>query len=396
MGIKKHILQINKRAVVVSVMLLLFLSAFFVGCKKKSTQSSVTKASAELYSKESLYIFESVDTEESIIYLTNPENGAEAHFKYDGGSDIQSSKGEVILPTQLKCGEIVSISYYLKDSIIYKMYGSKDAWSYDTYGSYLARNLELGALTVGDKTYKASSSFMAYSNGHKIDYESIVEKDAVTVRGIGNKALSITVTSGHGTVTLQNEDNYVGGWIEIGKVITKVKKGMVLDVPEGEYKCVLTRKGCKGETIINVKRDENTVLDATGVLETKTPTGLVTFKLTPEDALVYVNGSKVDLGEALELSYGKYYVTVKANEYTTYGCTIVVQSPSAEIEITLSKATQNNNKNNSSSSGSSSGTDSSVDPSQSSKDAAASRSSVLQSIQDAQQSLSNALFNTLN
>lgn len=392
---KKHILQINKRTVVVSVMLLLFLSTFFVACKKKTPQSSTASSKTELYSNEQLYIFESVDTEQSIINLTNPDNGAEAHFKYDGGSDIQSSKGEIVLPTQLQCGEIVRLSYYLKDYIIYKMHGAKDAWSYDTYGANLVRDMELGALTVADKNYKASGNFMSYSNGHKIDYESIVDKDAVRVRGIGNKALSINVLSGHGTVSLINEDAYIDGWIEIGKVITKVKKGMVLDVPEGEYHCILTRKGCKGATVLTVKRDENTVLDAAGILESKTPTGLVTFKLTPEDALCYLNGSKVDLSEPLELSYGKYYVTVKANEYTTYGCTIVVQSPSAEVEITLTKAseTKNNNTTGSNSSGSS---NSSKDDSQSSKDAEASRSSVLQSIKDAQQSISDALFNTLN
>ncbi len=217
---KKHILQINKRTVVVSVMLLLFLSTFFVACKKKTPQSSTASSKTELYSNEQLYIFESVDTEQSIINLTNPDNGAEAHFKYDGGSDIQSSKGEIVLPTQLQCGEIVRLSYYLKDSIIYKMHGAKDAWSYDTYGANLVRDMELGALTVADKNYKASGNFMSYSNGHKIDYESIVDKDAVRVRGIGNKALSINVLSGHGTVSLINEDAYIDGWIEIGNVIT--------------------------------------------------------------------------------------------------------------------------------------------------------------------------------
>lgn len=391
MNSKKHILQINNKTVVVSCMLLLFLSLFLFGCTKKNQGESSSQSAGPLTSNEELYIFESVDTAESIIYLVNPATGADANFKYDGGSDIQSAKGEVVLPTQLQCGELVYCAYYLKDNVLFSMHGAKEAWTYDTTGAYLARDTELGALKVGDKTYKASSSLMAYSNGHKIDYEQIVEKDAVRVRGIDKKAMSVTVTSGHGNVTLLNEDAYIGGWIEIGKVITIVKKGMTLDVPEGEYHCILTRSGCKGETIISVKRDETTILDVSGVLETKAMTGIVTFKLKPEDALVYINGAKVNMEAPLELTYGKYYVTVKASEYTTYGGTLVINSPSSEVEIELTKASGSNNNSSSNASGSSS-----TDASKKSSEDAASRSSVLQSIQDAQQSISNALFNIGN
>ena len=227
--------------------------------------------------------------------------------------------------------------------------------------------------------------------------DNIVENDKIIVRGVGNVAYTVVVTTGHGTLKLKNSVPYLGGWIEVGKVISVIKEGLVLDVPEGDYQAILTRRDCKGEINISIVRDKETVIDCQQLKETKTRTGLVTFSVTPEEAEVYIGGSKLNSKEPVELAYGKYYILVKAQGYNTYGGTMVLQTPQANINISLDKATPGQSGSSSTTSGSggssSSGTSSGSSTESSSSMSPSERQSMINSLQqDLQQSMLS-LFN---
>ncbi|MBE6015575.1 MAG: PEGA domain-containing protein [Lachnospiraceae bacterium] len=392
MKVIEHFLNLNKKAVATSMVLLLFLCVFATSCTKKGGGESSLHSYAELNSKEELFIFESAEKESSRILCVNLTTGADAVFTYSGRTEVLTDKGEATVVDSIKCGELIRLTYNKTDNILNYIHVAKDSWTYDTLGGYVNVNTELGAINVEDKTYKAASHYMVYSNGTRTSMDNVVEKDALTVRGIDKTVYSITVTAGHGTVTLKDLDAYIGGWIEIGKVITLIKKDMVLDVPEGEYKVHLSRKGYTGEALVSVARGETSVIEASSVTETKASTGMLTFKIKPEEAnpLIYLNGAKVETTEPMELPYGRYYLAIKAEGYETYGGTVVLQSPTATLEIELTKASASGGSSAASSGSGSSGTTSSG--SGSSTMNSSERQSVLRSIQDAMNSISNKLY----
>ena len=57
--------------------------------------------------------------------------------------------------------------------------------------------------------------------------------------------LSVTVEKGHGYLRLVNDENFVGGWLEIGQTqIVRITEDMlVVTVPEGSYQVDISYNG---------------------------------------------------------------------------------------------------------------------------------------------------------
>ncbi|MBR5336765.1 MAG: PEGA domain-containing protein [Lachnospiraceae bacterium] len=390
-----------KRIKTVAVLMLLFLCFFASSCVKKADNSSAPVSIEEDYSsREELYIFQSVDHDSNMMRVIHAESGAETVFQYSGRTEILTFEGESTVVDRLQCGDLVRLVYNTKDEILNYVHVARDRWEIETTGQYLTRQSDLGGIKLENTYFKLNNNYVIYSNNTKIDMDEIAEKDRITVRGIGNVAYTITVTSGHGTVRLKNSSAYIGGWIEMGKVISVIKEGMILDVPEGDYNAVLTRHGCKGEMVVSVARDKDVEIDCTKLKETKTGTGIVNFHVTPSDAEIYINGSKLNSTQPVELIYGKYYLAVKAPGYETYGATMLLNSVQADININLTRSNGQSSSSSSSSSktsttsttsSSSSSSSSGTSSSSSTMDSSA-RQSLINSVEDQMRSLQNSIL----
>ena len=403
------------------IIIFMVLSCCCISACQKNNNAKISLSSEETISqisKETLYIFEAASPDSKKVYLVNAETGADAEFVYNSSTDILSQKGEAILASQLKCGELVRGSYNLKTHELASLHSVEEAWSYDTLGSYIGMDKKMAALYVGDKAFKYNRSLTYYSNGTRINFDDIVEKDKVTVRGLDKTAYSVTVTDGHGKVRITNPGEYLGGWIEVGKAITVISNKTVLDVPDGSYTLRVTRRGYSASKDIVVERDKELRIDLTELEETKVDTCLVSFNITPVEAetSIYIGNSRVDGIGPVELTYGKYYLIIKAEGYNTYGGTVIVGSPTATVSIELEPlgssgrepAASSGNSSKSSGTTASGGTTTSSDnrsdsnrsSSESGNDRtvmdSSQRQSILQSIQDVQASIQNSLMGMLN
>lgn len=396
MNIRRHHFQINKKTVAMDI-LLLFLCLCVFGCQKKgNAASSYSQSYLQMNSREEMYIFQSADKENGVLNMINISTGADAAFKYSSRTEVITFAGESTVVDRLECGELVNVVYSMNDNILNYVHVAKDRWEVDTTGKYLTRQPDMGGIKVEDNYYKLNSYYCIYSNGNKIDMDNIVENDGIKVRGVGNIAYTITVTGGHGTLRLKNGHSYTGGWIEIGKLISKISDGMMLDVPEGEYHIVLTNKGTMGEIDATIGRDSETVIDCKELKETKAKTGVVNFVITPKEASIYINGAKLSSNEPVELTYGQYYFVVKADGYETYGGTMILKGAQANVTVNLEIAgSGTNNSTSKSSSKSSTGTTSGTTSSSTSSTSSSSSSSAdYQSmVQSIQRDMTNYIFN---
>jgi hypothetical protein len=182
------------------------------------------------------------------------------------------------------------------------------------------------------------------------------------------------VTTGHGYLQLANTDLFQDSLICIGnRIFTIITGDMTIEVPEGSYDITVANNGYGGTANYTVTRNETTVVDLDQLKGSGPKTCQVTFETEVEGANVYIDGTKVAIGEALTVTYGSHKLTVMATGYDTWQKTLVVNSPSATIVLDLTdeestSSTTTTDTTDSSTGGSSSDSSSTTDSSSTSSD----------------------------
>ena len=90
------------------------------------------------------------------------------------------------------------------------------AWQYDNVERY-ELNAVRHEVSIGGETYKLSEDTQYFSQGHSIEEIDLNPSDILTFHGIDSTVLSVIVEKGHGYLRLVNDENFVGGWLEIGQ-----------------------------------------------------------------------------------------------------------------------------------------------------------------------------------
>lgn len=160
--------------------------------------------------------------------------------------------------------------------------------------------------------------------------------DILTFNGIGNTVHSIVVEKGHGYLRLSGDENFIGGWIEVGQnIIYQITEDMLLTVPEGSYQVLISIKGGGGTKSVIINRNTEVTLDI-GDLEIEAPQyGQVLFAMSPSSASLYVDGNLVDTSLPVTLEYGIHQLMARADGYSTVTSYLKVAQESAGVDITL-------------------------------------------------------------
>ncbi|ETS92492.1 hypothetical protein HMPREF1497_2295, partial [Fusobacterium sp. CM21] len=141
-------------------------------------------------------------------------------------------------------------------------------------------------------------------------------KDTLEIRGLGEKILSIDITTGHGVLDFTGYDDFLGGTIEVGyDVFDDITDNMKYVLREGKYKVIMKNGRLSVNKIVDVKRDRTEVLRISDYTKEMDKSSKVTFKLSPSSAAIYIDGREVDVYGKLELDYGEYLVKVAAEGY---------------------------------------------------------------------------------
>jgi hypothetical protein len=149
----------------------------------------------------------------------------------------------------------------------------------------------------------------------------------------------IRVEKGHGYLRLENEDYFVGGWIDVGsKVIKKITEDMLIVVPEGTYSVNVSNKGTTATQQITFNRNEEMAWDLGDIEITVVQKGTIIFTLTPLTATVIIDGKTVNTSNPVTLDYGLHRMQISADGYDTVAQYIKVAEPTANISVELEKS----------------------------------------------------------
>ncbi|MBQ9333929.1 MAG: PEGA domain-containing protein [Lachnospiraceae bacterium] len=321
--------------------------AFNIGQAAEGGSDSATVSDAVIYSSYSYLpvgtydsadtaILKTINEEDRTITLYNTLAAKTYTLNYDGTTYASDKYGTTMSMAQMTEGTIVNVNFYKATKQLVNIQISPDAWTYEDITRFDLGGINSTA-TIGDRTYALTKGVQVFSEGRQTDLLSIVDGDTITVSGIGYDIYSIKVNSGHGYVRLNNDEALVGGWVEIGgTLITQISEpGMLLTVPEGTYTVRMYNDNSSVTQEIHVERNQEIILDCSGVTAPEETIGRIIFHLTPDNATLTMDGTVRDTSGIINAEYGVHEIVVSAPGYDTLSRYVNVGNELSEISIIL-------------------------------------------------------------
>lgn len=277
----------------------------------------------------------SLDEEIKYITFMNIATGKQYTLTYDGTTYVEDKYEGPMTMSQIRAGDIVDITFLKGKKRLASVQLSPQAWVYNGVENYDLGGINKTA-TIGSNTYSLPDDVVVISEGQRKEVMDIVDKDVLTISGIGHNIYSISVEKGHGYLRLSNDSALIGGWIEVGNaVIQQITENMLLAVPEGSYQVALSNGNSSSVKEVIIERDKEVILDVGDVVKEEDKTGKILFSVDPSTATVSVDGEVIDISDEVELSYGIHKVHMEADGYQTLTKYIQVGSSYASISFTM-------------------------------------------------------------
>lgn len=276
-----------------------------------------------------------INKEEEKITFLNLTINRNYTLQYDGTTVFSDKYGQSMTLEQIREGDIVDVTFLKSKKKLATLAISGDSWTTADISRYQF-DVVSHDVTIGNEIYKVTENTKIFSNGEQIEMMDLNSADILTFHGIGNTVHSIVVERGHGYLRLSGDENFIGGWIEVGQnIIYQITEDMLLTVPEGNYQVLISTKGGGGTKSVIINRNTEVTLDI-GDLEIEAPQyGQVLFAMSPSSASLYVDGNLVDTSLPVTLEYGIHQLMARADGYSTVTSYLKVAQESAGIDITL-------------------------------------------------------------
>lgn len=276
-----------------------------------------------------------INEDDSTVTFLNLELERRYTLSLDGTTRLCDKYDSALTLSQLQKGDIVDITFLKSEKHLTTLKLSPQAWAYRDTERYEI-NMVRSEVTIGSEAFKLTSNTQYLSDGRNIECMDLNPSDLLTFMGIGDQVLTVRVEKGHGYLRLENDENFIGGWIEVGQaLIRRITDDMLLPVPEGSYEVNVSHKGGGGTKNVVISRNEETVLDI-GDLEIPEPQyGMVLFSLNPSDAELYIDGSPADPSAPVNLEYGLHQLIARAEGYQSITQYIRVAQESMGFNIEL-------------------------------------------------------------
>lgn len=276
-----------------------------------------------------------INEDDKTVTFLNLEIGRRYTLSFDGTTKLYDKYGETVSLNQIQIGDVVDITFLKSKKHLTSMQLSASAWSYDNVERYEINTVR-NEVTIGNDTYELTDYTQYISDGRKIELMDLNAADVLSFQGIDSQILSVQVEKGHGYLRLTNDENFVGGWIEIGQQrIQRITEDMLLTVPEGSYQVNISHNGGGGIKNVVINRNEETTLDIGDLTVAEAQYGTVLFSLSPSDAKLYIDGSEVDPSQPITLEYGIHQIIAKADNYSSLTQYIRVAQESAGLDVVL-------------------------------------------------------------
>ena len=277
------------------------------------------------------------NTEIGIVIVVNADTGEEYTMTYNDTLQIVDRYGNEKTISYLKGGDVID-AYYLKNAVqLTGVIYNDDVWEYTEVNNWQV-DTESDSVTVGDeKYYYNKDKIYIISDGNFAEFQDLNSQDIVSVRGIGKKVISISIDKGHGYIKLAGIDKFIGGWVQVGKVIKPISQDMLLVAPEGNYDVKIVKDGYGGALNATIPRNEEVTLDFSDVSAKIVQYGTVEFTILPKDAnaTLKIAGQVTNYSSPVLLEYDTYNVTVEADGYETYSGKLKVGQNLSQISMNL-------------------------------------------------------------
>lgn len=326
------------------------------GGEKKETQQAIpenpqTESEADKTRVDTGFIltdadsFDSADTpmlvekngDDNTVTFLNFDVKKRYTLSVDGTTKFYDKYGESISLEQIQCGDIVDVTFLKSKKHLTTMQLSSKAWSYENVERYEINTVRR-EVTIGQEIFKLSKDVEYWSGGRSIEEMELNPVDILSFQGIDKEILSVRVEKGHGYLRLVNDENFVGGWIEIGQsIIRHITEDMLITVPEGSYQVNISYNGSGGTKSVVINSNEETTLDIGDLKIAEPQYGTILFSLSPSDAKVYIDGEEVDASQPVSLEYGIHQLIAKASGYQSITRYLRVGAESAGIDVVLDK-----------------------------------------------------------
>ena len=278
-----------------------------------------------------------INSVDNTVTLLNLDLGKQYTLSMDGTTRYTDKYGKAISLEQLGEGDIVDVTFLKTKKHLTTMQLSRSAWQYDDVERY-ELNTVRREVTIGEEVFKLSRDTRYFSQGHSIEEMDLNPSDILTFHGIDTTVLSVTVEKGHGYLRLVNDENFIGGWLEIGQEqIVRITEDMLVTVPEGSYQVDISYNGGGGTKSVVINRNEETTLDIGDLEVAEAQYGMVLFSMNPSGAELYIDGSQADPSQPITLEYGIHQIIAKADGYKSLTQYLRVAQESAGVDVELDK-----------------------------------------------------------
>lgn len=275
------------------------------------------------------------DSENDTVTLLNLDVGKQYTLYIVGTTTLTDRHGTAVSLEQIQPGDVVDVTFLKSQKRLNSMKLSENCWSNESVSKYTL-DFDRNNLTIGEERFKITDDTLFFSEGRQIEEMDINERDVLSFQGIGNQVVSVVVEKGHGYLRLNNDENFIGGFIEIGQtMVQQITDDMLLTVPEGDYEVTISCSGGGGVKNISIDRGEEVVLDIGDLEVAEEKFGQIIFSLTPASTELYVDGAEIDASQPVSLSYGIHQVIARADNYQSITTYLKVGQASAGIDIVL-------------------------------------------------------------
>lgn len=287
------------------------------------------------FDKQIIGVLKEVNRENNSITLFDVKKKEDIVVNYNSGTIIYDKYEQALVLEQLKLGELVDAYYNMDNLGLVKLQISNQTWEYKNASNWGIDTINK-IFSIGDNKYRYDRNISILSKDTFLKPEDLHEKDLLTIKGFDREIFSIQITKGHGTITFEDYEDFIGGIAYIGNdAILPITEDMVVTVREGEYEVTLENGSLAGTKTARLKRDENVLLNMGEYRKPAVKSSLVSFEILPEGAELYIDDVIQSYNEPIKLEYGEHMAKVILKGYETYENTIIVDEASKNIVIEL-------------------------------------------------------------
>jgi hypothetical protein len=301
--------------------------------------ASTQTESDEATSSRDLFLVQSIDSTRQIIQVYRYADGLRYQYAYGLDTQFLDKYGNRVSEAQFTSGKAVYPGGVDAQGKLVTMQIADDVWEYDNVRRFSVDE-DRSVFTIADTKYSYDENLLVLSDEEAVRLKDLSTSDRLTVVGRDKQILAVIVTTGHGTLQLENTALFEGSYLQLDtSVFAQITSNMKMELAEGTYTLSVANDGWGGSCTIEIRRDETTTVDLDTIKGSGPKYGTILFVIDVEGATLSIDGEECDFSSPMELRYGWHTMEVTASGYDDWSKYLYVNSEEATIVIQLSDET---------------------------------------------------------